>query len=150
MKIREATPEDITAIRALEEQAPTAAHWGERDYAQLLSVTGKNHVVLVAEQPEGIEGFLVGSCIGPEWEIENVVVADAVHTRGIGTQLVLEYMRRARAGTADAIFLEVRQSNAAARKLYEKCGFLKIGCRKCYYSDPLEDAVLYKASLSAR
>ena len=45
------------------------------------------------------------------------------------------------------MFLEVRESNIAARKLYEKAGFEPTGRRKSYYTDPLEDALLYRRSL---
>ena len=42
------------------------------------------------------------------------------------------------------MFLEVRESNAAARTLYEKAGFEQTGRRHSYYTSPLEDAILYR------
>jgi ribosomal-protein-alanine N-acetyltransferase len=44
------------------------------------------------------------------------------------------------------VFLEVRESNSAARTLYEKAGFEATGLRKSYYANPVEDAVLYRRS----
>jgi ribosomal-protein-alanine N-acetyltransferase len=43
-----------------------------------------------------------------------------------------------------AIFLEVRSSNVAARNLYEKLGFLQVGCRQGYYSSPPEDGIVMR------
>jgi ribosomal protein S18 acetylase RimI-like enzyme len=149
VQIREATPDDVAAIRELEQKVPTAAHWGEDEYARLAAGDDKRHIVSVAEEAGLVQGFLVGSCAGPEWEIENVVVAEAARRCGTGRELVLDYIRRGRAGGADAIFLEVRRSSHHARKLYEKCGFVEIGCRKHYYNDPPDDAVVYKLSLAA-
>jgi ribosomal-protein-alanine N-acetyltransferase len=42
------------------------------------------------------------------------------------------------------VYLEVRESNRAARSLYVKCAFIESGHRKSYYSEPEEDAVLYR------
>jgi ribosomal-protein-alanine N-acetyltransferase len=45
------------------------------------------------------------------------------------------------------VFLEVRESNAAARTLYENAGFEQTGRRRSYYTSPLEDAILYRRTL---
>ena len=50
----------------------------------------------------------------------------------------------ARARGAKAVFLEVRESNQAARALYEKWAFLESGRRRRYYQEPDEDAILYR------
>ena len=48
---------------------------------------------------------------------------------------------------SEAIFLEVRASNTAARSLYESLGFCQTGLRRFYYSDPSEDAILYRLTV---
>jgi ribosomal-protein-alanine N-acetyltransferase len=53
----------------------------------------------------------------------------------------------ARETNSDSVFLEVRESNVAARSLYEKAGFEQEGRRKSYYTNPMEDAVLYRLIL---
>jgi ribosomal-protein-alanine N-acetyltransferase len=65
----------------------------------------------------------------------------------LGDRLLGELLAHAMAAGAQAIFLEVRESNQAARRLYEKRGFLGVGRRPAYYSDPQEDAILYCFSL---
>jgi ribosomal-protein-alanine N-acetyltransferase len=46
--------------------------------------------------------------------------------------------------------LEVRESNASARGLYEKQGFREAGRRRGYYTDPVEDAILYSLRFDGR
>jgi ribosomal-protein-alanine N-acetyltransferase len=50
---------------------------------------------------------------------------------------------------AEEIFLEVRESNAAARALYAGFGFREVGRRARYYSRPVEDAIVLRAANSA-
>jgi len=83
-----------------------------------------------------------------EWEIENIVVAGPARRHGLGVRLVGELLRLARLRGTKAIFLEVRESNRAARALYEKCGFVVIGDRKGYYRNPDEAAIIYRLDLA--
>jgi ribosomal-protein-alanine N-acetyltransferase len=157
ISIRLATRDDIAAIVCLERQTALAAHWTEEQYRQLLQTAdGPTRLVLVAcrapaegvpvDAPE-VQGFLVASQAGPEWELENIVVSASVWRQGIGQGLLGEMRRRAREAGSEAVFLEVRESNRAARSLYEKSGFRETGRRKAYYQNPIEDAILYRVSL---
>jgi ribosomal-protein-alanine acetyltransferase len=151
--IRSAVLNDVPAILAIERQAPTAAHWTLEQYRKLV----ESGVVLVAEEAADqapapgkerkergrLFGFLCAKAVAGEWEIENVVVAAEFLCRGIAHQLVLELIERARNGAASNVLLEVRESNRAARCLYEKCGFREVGRRRAYYANPVEDAILY-------
>ena len=92
-----------------------------------------------------VEGFVVAHQIGPECEIENVVVNPQLRRRGFGKLLLDEILKRVQEAGCEAVFLEVRESNRAARALYEKCGFREIGRRVKYYVQPQEDAVLYRS-----
>jgi ribosomal-protein-alanine N-acetyltransferase len=82
--------------------------------------------------------------VGREWEIENIAVAGPARRRGLGTRLLGELLDQARDRGADAVFLEVRESNRAARALYEKWAFLESGRRRGYYKDQEEDAIVYR------
>ena len=146
MLIRSATPQDIPAIRALEQPVATAAHWHVREYDVVFAPEAPRRVALVAEdEKRQICGFIVARCGLDAWEIENVVVSPPQRRRGVGRELVRMVVRLAEA-TAAAVLLEVRESNAAARQLYEKLGFLETGRRTAYYSDPPEDALLLRRS----
>ncbi len=99
---------------------------------------------MVIEEDAVVCGFLVARAVGNEWEIENLAVAGTARRRGLGTRLLGEFLTRVRDEGAAAVFLEVRESNHAARRLYEKWAFVESGCRSQYYQHPPEDAILYR------
>ena len=144
---------------ALEQKCPTAAHWTQRQYQVALradeSGNSKRLVLVVdpdveaASVAEGREtsellAFLVAHDLGPEWELENIVVAPSARRKGLGARLVGELLSHARQAGSEHVFLEVRESNQAARILYEKSGFEEAGRRSGYYLNPPEDAILYR------
>jgi [ribosomal protein S18]-alanine N-acetyltransferase len=135
----------------LERQCPTTSHWTEQQYLDLLAARSGSptRLTLVAHHDgsSALAGFLVARHSAPEWELENIVVAPAVRRMGIGKQLMNTLQVQARQSNSDAILLEVRESNTAARRLYEELGFRETGRRKAYYTNPREDAVLYSKIL---
>jgi len=141
--IRSATTEDVTAIVAIERESATAGHFTVEQYQQRRA----DGFLLVAEEESGIAGFVCAREVSREWEIENIVVAQSVQRRGVADGLLGEFVQRARSLDATAIWLEVRESNQPARKLYEKHGFKETGKRRAYYRNPDEDAVLYSLHL---
>jgi len=149
--VREATAEDVPEMIHLERQSPGAAHWSEQQYAAVFDdAKSSRRLALVVERAGyvsaerlSVTGFLVAHHLAPEWELENIVVAPEARGKGIGTRLVRELFARAARSESDSVLLEVRESNQAARALYENLGFRESGRRKSYYSNPLEDAVLY-------
>jgi ribosomal-protein-alanine acetyltransferase len=153
LKLRAATAADVRGMMNLERACPTAAHWTERQYLDLFQGTGgADRLAVVAEGADEnavsrLLGFLVARQVAPEWELENIVVAGVVRRRGVGWLLVSGLLARAKETHSEAVFLEVRESNAGARSLYEKAGFAQTGRRKNYYKDPVEDALVYRRSL---
>jgi len=147
MTIRPAAAADVPAMMALERHAATAAHWSAADYERIFAPSGQR-VALVLEERE-VEGFVVARGVGTEWEIENIAVAGPARRWGLGARLLVELLNRVRAAGARNVFLEVRESNRAARSLYEKWAFVESGRRKAYYRGPDEDAVLYRFTFSA-
>lgn len=146
--IRYATVRDITEMLRLERSSRGAAHWSESKYQSLIGAKDADisTLALVAEWEANpaVVGFLVARHLAPEWELENIVVAHEARGKGIGTRLIQELLARAQQSNSHTVFLlEVRESNAAAISLYEKLGFQQTGRRKSYYSNPIEDALLY-------
>ena len=151
MLIRPATPDDVPSMRALEQQTETAAHWAEREYDALFAAEAPPRIALVAtsEADAGrVVGFVIARCATAEWEIENVVVAREERNRGIGIKIIRELLLQAQRGGATSVLLEVRESNLAARRLYEKLGFSQQGRRSNYYREPEEDALLLCFSIT--
>jgi len=144
LSIRPATVADLPAMMALEKRAATAAHWSAEQYQDLLHSTESVRVAMVLTVENEVQAFMIARVVHEEWEIENIAVAAPARRRGLGSRLLGKLLDMARAKNATAIFLEVRESNQAARTLYEKWAFLESGRRRRYYSDPVEDAILYR------
>jgi [ribosomal protein S18]-alanine N-acetyltransferase len=144
MLVRRATAADIPAMIELERHAATAAHWSREQYEAVFSGEAPSRVVLIIEEEAGVQGFIAGRALDEEWEIENIAVAGPARRRGLGTRLLGEFLDLARGRGAQAVFLEVRESNLAAQRLYEKWAFVESGRRKLYYHEPKEDAIVFR------
>jgi ribosomal-protein-alanine acetyltransferase len=142
--IRGATVDDLPAMMALEKHAATAAHWSAEQYEALFRAPDPGRVALILQEESNLQGFVIARVVSEEWEMENIAIAGSARRRGLGTRLLGEFLDLARAKGGAAVFLEVRESNQAARALYEKWAFLESGCRRRYYKDPEEDAILYR------
>jgi len=132
----------------LEKEAATASHWSVEQYRAVFSEGAPQRIALVVDEIGIIQGFIVGRAVRGEWEIENLIVASAARRKGMGLELLRRFIELAGAEGAQAIFLEVRESNRAARALYEKCGFVEAGSRLRYYRNPDDDAVIYRLALA--
>ncbi|HLX84437.1 MAG TPA: ribosomal protein S18-alanine N-acetyltransferase [Terriglobales bacterium] len=157
VSIRNARLSDVPALLEMERQSPGASHWTPEQYNKLIAEGFVFVFVFAVEHASGIvglttgliSGFVCAKAVAGEWEIENVVVAPAERRRGIADALIGELIGRARSDAASAIFLEVRESNLVARRLYEKHGFRETGRRKAYYTSPLDDAIMYSLKLNS-
>jgi [ribosomal protein S18]-alanine N-acetyltransferase len=161
VQIRPATTADILSLMNLERQFATAGHWTEEQFRQAFQVDRPERLVLVAEDLPSTStrlesgenvgfalcGFLVAQHLAPEWELENIVVAPTSRRKGVGKDLLDALLTAARETNSVSVFLEVRESNTAARSLYETSGFEQTGRRKSYYTNPGEDAILYHRTL---
>lgn len=149
LQIRPATPDDIPAFIELERACSTAAHWTADQYREAFGVEqGTRRLLWAAHSENGsLLGFLVAQKIASDWELENIVVAPAERGMGIGRRLLETLVDASRADGGRAIFLEVRESNHTARRLYERAGFRQTGVRQEYYSSPAERAILYHLQL---
>jgi len=147
--IRPSTPNDLSSMHAMEERSGTAAHWTEREYDALFVQDAPARIALLAVSESDaaqLYGFVIVRCAVGDWEIENLVVAPEHQRLGVGTKLIRELLYRAQ-GAATSVLLEVRESNLAARRLYEKLGFSEQGRRGNYYREPTEDALLLRISV---
>ena len=138
-------PGDIPQIIGLEADAPSA--WSRQHFEdELRQPTGFQFIARSVASPR-IVAYLCGRVVADEAEILKLSVASNMRRRGLGLKMLdfsLDYCREKGAGRC---FLELRSSNTAARKLYEKKGFSSIGTRKTYYSEPVEDALIMQLAL---
>ena len=155
--VRAARPSDQPRLVEIASHSVTAAQWNQAEYLKLFSIDEseaqtqleagtksqlQSRTALVVEQDGNVVGFIVGRQMDDEWEIENIAVTGAARRRGLGSRLVGELLDLARSRGGKSVFLEVRESNRAARSLYEKWAFIEVGRRKMYYQNPPEDALV--------
>jgi ribosomal-protein-alanine N-acetyltransferase len=149
-RIRPMTPEDVSAVMALADSLPAAPHWRRETYNFALDPASRpQRVALVAEDPDGaLAGFAIASITGPEAELESIAVMPELQRQGVARSLFNRLAALLRERGLQAVFLEVRASNRGARSLYESLSFSQSGCRKAYYSNPPEDAVILRLDLA--
>lgn len=145
MNIRSATIDDIPAMIAMERASPEASHWSLTTYQEIFS--GPIPRVALVSEDNNVAGFLVARTLPDEWEIENIVVAHDHRRHGSGSLLLEELLHRAALESPVKILLEVRESNAAARSLYQRFSFKQVSVREGYYEHPDEDAIVYSLIL---
>jgi [ribosomal protein S18]-alanine N-acetyltransferase len=93
-------------------------------------------------------GYVVALVMADEAEIADVAVARAVRRRGVGRALLERMIADVMDEGVRSLYLEVRESNAAARALYDALGFVPVGRRRGYYQHPSEDALLLRRDLA--
>ena len=96
----------------------------------------------VVEEEGQVAGYMGYWEAPQEAHIINLAIGPKFRKRGLGLRMVEACLDYAAKRGARLATLEARESNAAARRLYEKCGFRFVAIRKKYYSDNQEDAVV--------
>lgn len=131
--IRQAGEADVPALDRIQLAAPEAVLWEPRSYLA--------YDCRVAELGGRIAGFVVCRTLSAgESEVLSLVVDPELRRRRIGLGLMRTVLDH-RPGTW---YLEVRESNWAARKLYDRLGFEDISLRPHYYQDTGETAVVMR------
>ena len=142
--VRRAAPADVKAVAAIERTA-FADPWPQEAFEAQLA----RRIVwfAVAELDDQVVGYVMAIIAADEAEIANIAVRDDLRGKGIGAALLDSSLREARARSVASVYLEVRESNTAARRLYASRNFRKVGRRRGYYRNPPEDAIVLRWSL---
>ncbi|MBI1968042.1 MAG: ribosomal protein S18-alanine N-acetyltransferase [Gemmatimonadetes bacterium] len=104
---------------------------------------------VAADASELAVGYVVAHYGADEAEILNLGVAPEHRRCGVGKALVEQMLATLAAKGVRSVYLEVRESNAAARRLYEQLGFTPVGLRPNYYRRPPEAAVVLRTAILA-
>jgi ribosomal-protein-alanine N-acetyltransferase len=102
---------------------------------------------LIADDGGAVRGYVVAWFVLDEGEIGNLAVVTDARRHGIGARLLDGAIAAVRTARVEALYLEVRDSNAAARALYASRGFAEVGRRREYYRRPKEDALVLRLEL---
>lgn len=150
IRVRPARSEDVARLMEIAGRSATASQWMELHYTSRFAEDAAGSMVTLLIEEDGlVAGFLAARQIaGAEWEIENVAVSGPARRRGLGSHLLGEFLNLVRSRGGLEVYLEVRESNHAARALYEKWAFTEAGRRKSYYENPDEDALVFRFSFA--
>ena len=144
MTIRALESRDVEAILAIQAACPEIAQWTAWDYDR---VARGEMAGWTAENGGEVTAFLVARRVSSELEILNFAVELNSRRCGIGAALLAEALQWAQTFQATSVILEVRASNFAALRFYERHKFAVVGRRPRYYTSPVEDALLLTATL---
>jgi [ribosomal protein S18]-alanine N-acetyltransferase len=146
--LSEAGSRDAAALAALH-AAAFRRGWSEDELERLLL----DHNVIAHRAMIGrtLAGFILSRLVAGEAEILSVAVASSRRGRGLGRKLLDLHLRRLAGLGATAIFLEVDEDNAPARRLYARAGFRDVGRRPAYYArgaQPPANALVLRRDLA--
>ena len=139
MKVERMTAAQLDGVCALE-NACFVHPWSRQSLQE--SLENDNALFLAATENGEVIGYIGMSYVLDEGYLYNVAVAPHYRRRGVGSALIRTLVTWCKKENFAFLTLEVRQGNAAARSLYEAFGFVKVGERKSYYTEPTENAVL--------
>ena len=142
-KIEDMTIEDIEAVAAIE-QASFSDPWPARYFLTELS-SNKLALYQVIRCHGRVIAYIGTWLIFEEVHITTLAVEQSFHRQGLATRLLEALFQKVLPLGAEAITLEVRPSNTAARTFYKKLGFKECGYRKKYYLN--EDAIIMTKQL---
>ena len=138
LEIRRLNYADLPQVIAIERRAfPTP--WSLAMF--VLELSKPSGICLAALREERLVGYLVCSRYDTVWHLMNVAVDDRLRRQRIASALI-ERLFELADGPGEQYTLEVRTSNEAAIRLYERFGFRAAGRRRAYYHDNREDAVI--------
>ena len=149
---REWTIEPLASLddidRVIEvERASFTKPWTREMYLAELENRDVSFLYLARNAAREVIAFCCFWKIFDELHINNLAVMPDARGHGLGTALLLHVLDQGNRLGARRALLEVRESNAAARRLYERLGFAVSGTRPGYYTQPTEDALLLTARL---
>ena len=141
--IRPMEDRDISTVEQIEKSI-FSLPWSAKSFVDAANTL--ENVYLVCECTGEIAGYCGMWTVLGEGNITNIAVSPSYRRSGVAEALLKELERRARLKDVTIFFLEVRQSNEAAKRLYEKLGYSPIGVRKRFYEKPVEDAIVMSKS----
>jgi len=144
VEIREMTADDLSEVLAIE-HASFSAPWTEDHFREEMAVPFCHDLVIYCGGK--LSGYMSFAIVHDEVHIRNIAVRRDVRRCGIASTLMGEMLSITARHRVRLAILEVRVSNVAAVRLYEKFGFSVRGVRQAYYTRPVEDALILCADL---
>ncbi|GAA5110709.1 ribosomal protein S18-alanine N-acetyltransferase [Alloalcanivorax gelatiniphagus] len=146
-RLRTLTSTDLDAVLTIEE-ASQPTPWTAGNFRDCLHSGYRCRVATVDGEPVA---FMILSCVLDESHLLNIAVAPAWQRRGLARWMLRQALAEADDAGLSLMFLEVRDGNQPARRLYRELGFQETGRRKAYYrtrGEEREDAVLMMVEIT--
>jgi len=141
LEIRRLQLRDLGAVEEIERRAyPTP--WSRSMFAGEIAKPSSICLGAFDAESERLIGYLIVSRYVDAWHVMNVAVAPDYRRLGIASRLLNDLFELTVDDGQRGYTLEVRVSNEAAIRLYERMGFLGRGVRRGYYTDNREDALI--------
>ncbi len=137
--ILELKNEDVLMVAEIEKEC-FSNPWSEK--AIKAAINDDLSHFIVAKIGNEVVGYGGMYSVMGEGYIYNIAVKRKYRKFGIGTNIVNELVNYSKIKSLNFLSLEVRKSNTPAINLYSNCGFEKVGNRKNFYTNPLEDAII--------
>lgn len=144
--LRPAQDRDLTDVARIE-RGSFADPWTEESFRRLIDVEPAIFLVAECDPDSTVAGYVAAFSVGEDGEILNVAVDPGFRGRGLAGQMLDAVLIELGSRGVRTAFLEVRESNEAARGLYGSRGFTEIGRRRQYYRRPVEDALVMRRVL---
>lgn len=141
LNFRTITDEDVEQASKLENDS-FSHPWPISAFKEIVTKSDADYFLAEDEETGQLLGGLVLFHILDEGDITNVAVKKEYRGQGIATALLEYAIEQGEAAGILDFTLEVRKSNEAAIRVYEKCGFESVGIRPNFYRDPKEDGVV--------
>jgi ribosomal-protein-alanine N-acetyltransferase len=144
LAIRSAEIGDLADVVAIETES-FSDPWSHDSFQSALELPHFRFLVATDRDANTqVAGYIIIVIVAPEAEIANIAVRSGGRRGGVGRRLVEEGLSLARSAGVETVYLEVRESNSVARRLYETRGFEVVGRRRAYYERPREDALVLR------
>lgn len=146
IQFRSATVTDLPQIAEIENKVHISP-WSSQQLRQSIETSD---VFWVALEQRSIIAYCVLMPVAGQCELLNLAVHSKWQGKGVGRICLSHVFQQAQLQSIEEIFLEVRETNQAAIKLYLNSGFRSVGCRKNYYQveGHGEDALIMQRVLS--
>ena len=139
--IRAAREIDLDAVCAIED-ASFSDPWSRASFEA--SFADEHTRFSVAEAGGEVVGYLIMWSLFDEAEVLSVAVMPEMRRGGIGRMMMSDALGYALSAGVESVYLEVRETNEAAKRMYGSFDFEAIGRRKRYYVKPVEDAIIMR------
>ena len=130
--VRKSNPKDLRSIYQIEKDVFDSEHWTYGMIANEL-VNGIGKATWVIEEPPNILGYCMSRSFENEVNILNMAIKSSSQGKRVGRYLLEHILSQV--PTKSSVFLEVKQGNLNAIKLYKSLGFQEISLRSSYYKD---------------